>query len=48
MIEESQVVLHEGDEPELVADLPHADVLTGEDGAEVDLLADPYRCDRSA
>ena len=39
MIEETQVVVHKADEPDLVSDLPDADVLTGEDGAEVDLEA---------
>ena len=35
MIKESQVVLHEADQPDLVADLLDADVLTGEDSTEV-------------
>ena len=38
MIEVSEIVLHEGDEPDLVVDLLDADVLTGEDGGEVDFL----------
>ena len=38
MIEETEVVLHEADEPDVVADLLDTDVLPGEHGAEVDLL----------
>ena len=37
MIEEAQVVLHKGDEPDFIAHLLDADVLAGEDGAEIDL-----------
>jgi len=41
MIEESQVIFHEGDEPDSIAHLFDADVLSGEDLAETDLaLAD--------
>ena len=37
VVEESQIVPHEGHEPHALVDLLHAGVLTGEDGAEVDL-----------
>ena len=37
MIEESQVILHEGDEPDFIAHLLDAHVLTREDRTEVDL-----------
>jgi len=37
VIEESQVVLHKANEPDFIAHLLDAHVLTGEDGAEVDL-----------
>ena len=37
MIEEAQVIFHKADEPDFIADLLNADVLAGEDGAEVDL-----------
>ena len=46
MIEVSEVVLHERDEPDFVVDLLDADVLTGKDGAEVDL--EPVEADTSA
>ncbi len=36
MIEESQVVVHEGDEPDFIAHLLDTDVLPGEDLTEVD------------
>jgi hypothetical protein len=36
VIEESQVVLHEGDQPDAVTDLLDADVLPSEDLAQVD------------
>jgi hypothetical protein len=32
-------MIHESDEPNVVAHLFDADVLTGEDGTEIDLLA---------
>jgi len=35
--EETQVIVHEGDEPYVLAHLFNADVLSGERGAEVDL-----------
>ena len=35
-IEEAQIVLHKADEPHLLGDLLDADVLAGEDGAEID------------
>ena len=37
MIEEAQVVIHKGNEPDFIAYLLDADVLTGEHGAEIDL-----------
>lgn len=37
MIEESQVVLHEGDEPDFIAHIFHAHLLPGEDLAQIDL-----------
>ena len=46
MIEVAEIVAHEADEPNLVADLLDADALTGEDGAEIDLL--PIEADASA
>ena len=39
MIEVAEIVIHEADEPNLLADLLDADALAGEDGAEIDLLA---------
>ncbi|PYR34296.1 MAG: hypothetical protein DMF89_16055 [Acidobacteria bacterium] len=39
IVEIPQIVLHEGDEPDALADLRHADVLAGEDVAEVDLAS---------
>jgi hypothetical protein len=39
VIEEAEVVVHEADEPDFVSDLLDADVLTGEDLAEIDLAA---------
>ena len=44
MVEESQVIVHEADEPDFVGHLLDPDLLAGEDGAEMDLLtseADP-------
>ncbi len=38
MIKETEIVLHEADEPDVVADLLDTDVLPGEHGAEVELL----------
>ena len=40
MVEEPQVVMHEADEPDAVADLFDADGLTGERLAETDLFAE--------
>jgi len=37
IIKIAQVVVHEGDEPDALADLRHADVLAGEDVAEIHL-----------
>jgi hypothetical protein len=37
VIEETQVVVHEGDEPHIIAHLLDADILAGEHGAEIDL-----------
>ena len=39
MIEEAQVVLHKGDEPDFIAHLLDTDILAGEEGAEMDLSA---------
>ncbi|HJN43180.1 MAG TPA: hypothetical protein QF572_03235 [Vicinamibacterales bacterium] len=39
MIEVSEIVVHEADEPDVVAYLFDPDFLAGEHGAEVDLLA---------
>ena len=39
MGEVAQIIIHEGDEPNEVADLFDADALAGEDGAEIDSLA---------
>jgi hypothetical protein len=44
VIEVAEVVAHEADEPDFVIDLLDSHLLTGEDGAQVDLLpvvADP-------
>ncbi len=37
MVEEPQVVVHEADQPDFFVDLFDADVLTGEDGGEINL-----------
>ena len=37
MVEEPQVVVHEGHEPDVFADLAHADFLAGEHPTEIDL-----------
>jgi hypothetical protein len=37
VVEVSQVVVHEADEPDALVGLPDADLLAGEDRAEVDL-----------
>jgi hypothetical protein len=39
VIEEAQVVVHEGDEPDLLGRLLDADVLTGKGVTEIDLSA---------
>jgi hypothetical protein len=39
VIEEAQVVFHKADQPDFIANLLDADVLAGEDGAEIDLAA---------
>ena len=39
VVEVAQIVVHEGDEPDALADLRHADVLSGKDVAEIDLPA---------
>ena len=36
-IKEPQIVVHEADQPDLVAALPHGDVLTGKHRADIDL-----------
>ena len=46
MIEEARVVVHQGHEPGAVADLLDADLLAGEDGAEIDLA--PPEADAAA
>ncbi|MGD0331792.1 MAG: hypothetical protein ABSA90_00900 [Xanthobacteraceae bacterium] len=38
MVEVSEIIVDEGDEPDVVADLFDADVLTGEYGTEIDFL----------
>ena len=49
MIEVPQIVVHEADAPDSVLHLFNADVLTGKDGAEIDLLPvvanPPAACD---
>ena len=37
MIKEPQIVVHKGHEPDFLCDLLDADILPGEDGAQVDL-----------
>ena len=37
VVEVSQIVVHEGDEPDSVVGLADADILAGEDGTEIDL-----------
>src|SRR5947199_8088855 len=37
IVEEAQVVVHEADEPDVVSDFSHADVLSRKDLTEVDL-----------
>ena len=37
VVEESQIVVHESDEPDALVDLLDAHVLAGEHGAEIDL-----------
>ena len=39
MVEVGQIIIHEANEPNEVADLFDADALAGEDGAEIDFLA---------
>ena len=39
MIEEPQVVIHKADQPDFIANFLDPDILTGEDGAEIDLAA---------
>jgi len=39
IVEESEVVVHEGDEPDLLVDLLDADLPSGEDGAEAHFVA---------
>lgn len=44
VVEGAEIVVHEGDEPEMVVDLLHAHVLAGKDLAQIDLpalVADP-------
>jgi hypothetical protein len=47
VVEVAQIIIHEADEPNLLADLLDADELAGKDGAEIDLLtieADSAAC----
>ncbi len=46
MVEVAEIVVHEADEPNLLADLLDADALAGEDGARIDLL--PVEADAPA
>jgi len=46
IVEVAQIIVHEGDEPNLFAHLFDSDVLTGEDHAEIDLL--PIEADTTA
>ena len=39
MVEVPEILLHEADEPDVVAHLPQAHPLAGEDGAQVNLPA---------
>ena len=38
LVEDSEITLHEADQPGVAVDFADANVLTGEDGAQVDLL----------
>ena len=46
MVEVSEIIVHEADEPNVLADLFDADALAGEDGTEIDFL--PIEADASA
>ncbi len=46
VVEVAEIVVHEADEPNLLADLLDADALAGEDGAEIDFL--PIEADAPA
>ena len=46
VVEVAEIVVHEADQPNLLADLLDADALAGEDGAEIDLL--PIEADAPA
>ena len=46
MVEETQIIVHEADKPDLVVDLLDADFLAGEDRAEVYFL--PSEADAAA
>ena len=37
MVEVAEIIVHEADEPNVLADLLDADALTGENSAEIDL-----------
>jgi len=39
VVEVSQIVVHEGDEPDVLVGLFDSDGLTGEDGTEIDFAA---------
>jgi hypothetical protein len=49
VVEEAEVIFHEGNQPDAFVDLADSDLLPSEDGAEVNLLSDeadsPAGCD---
>ena len=48
IVEEAEVVVHEADEPDVVSDFPHADVLSRKDLTEVDLGSSEAQSPRCA
>ena len=46
MVEVAEIIIHEADEPNVVADLFDADALTSEDQTEIDLV--PIEADAAA
>ena len=46
MVEVAEIMVHEGDEPNVLAYLLNSDALAGEDDAEIDLL--PIEADAAA